>query len=62
MSIISIKATEKCIVYKLRSLVIKSLLPRYHRATIFIQIRAAKSLLRQIKASFDRHNPDDNEI
>ena len=50
MSIISIKGTEKCIVYKLRSFKHNS------------KIRGTKTLLGEIKASFDWHNPDNNEI
>ena len=61
MSISSIKAREKCIVYKLRSLVVKNFQRRYHRATIKFKIRGAKTLLGEIKASFDWHNPHDNE-
>ena len=50
MSIISIKGTEKCIVYKLRSFKNNS------------KIRGIKTLLGEITASFDWHNPDKNEI
>ena len=61
MSIISIKATAKCIVYKLRSLVVEIFSPRYHRATISFKCRGIETLLCEIKASFDWHNPDDIE-
>ena len=61
MSIISIKGTEKFIVYKLRSLLVKSFQTRYHRTTIYFKIRGIETLLIEIKASFDWHSPDDNE-
>ena len=50
MSTISIKGTEKCIVYKLHSFKNNS------------KIRGIKTLLGEIKASFDWHNPNNNEI
>ena len=34
MSILSKTGTEKCIVYKVRSLLVESFQPHYHRATI----------------------------
>ena len=55
------KGTEKCTVYKLSSLVDQSFSPDYHRATMQFKIRGIKTLLDEIKASFDWHNPDDNE-
>ena len=61
MSINSLKGTEKGIVYKLRNLVVQSFLPHHQRVTIEFKIRCVKTLLGEIKASFDWHNPDDNE-
>ena len=52
----SIKATVKCIVYNLCSLLVKS-----HRATLLFKTRGFKTLLGEIKTDFDWHNLDDKE-
>ena len=46
--------------YKLRCLVVQSFSPQYHRATTYSKIEI-KTLLSEIKASFDWRNHDDNE-
>ena len=61
ITIYSIKGTKKCIVYEMRCLVVQSFSSHYHRAMIQFKIRGIETLLGEIKASFDWHNPADNE-